>query len=118
MISFGTPYWANVWLEETDSPYPLFLDAELKAYHLYGLRHSRLRAWSPRTLLYYARAWWRGEPFKPGRGDAHQLGGDFIVDPQGILRLSHPSRDPTDRPRLAQIITLLREINGRLAIRD
>ncbi len=45
------------------------------------------------------------------RGDPHQLGGDFIIDASGIVQLSHPSRDSTDRPSLDEILTVLQKIN-------
>ncbi|MGB3700022.1 MAG: hypothetical protein WA997_02030, partial [Anaerolineales bacterium] len=50
---------------------------------------------------------WRGI-----QGDSGQLGGDFIVDRQGIIRLAHLSQDPTDRPALSTILKTLDEINS------
>jgi peroxiredoxin len=110
-ISFGTPYWARIWLEESRSPYPLFLDPERAAYKAYGLERSLLRSWGLRTLSYYARALLKGEEWRGIRGDSGQLGGDFIVDSKGIVRLAHPSRDPTDRPPVEELLTILQRIN-------
>ena len=107
-ISFGTEYWTNVWLKETKSPFPFLMDAEKISYQAYDLESSTLRSWSPMTVLYYAKAKLQGRDILAQRGDAHQLGGDFIIDPQGGIRLSHPSANPTDRPSIDQLLTALR----------
>ena len=103
-ISFGTAYWSKVWLQETQSPFPFLIDQELADYHAYGLKHSALRAWSPRSLLYYAKARLQGRQTLGNRGDTHQLGGDFVVGGNGRLLLAHPSRDPVDRPSIDQLL--------------
>ncbi len=106
-ISFGTEYWSNVWLQETQSPFPFLVDQELIAYRAYGLEHSAWRAWSLRNLLYYAKAKRQGRETLGNRGDTHQLGGDFVVGGNGRLLLAHPSRDPVDRPSLDQLLQIL-----------
>ena len=120
-ISFGTLYWANVWLQETGAPFPLLLDPERAAYHAYGLQSSVFRSWVPRNLWYYVKAVAQGRELLGKRGDPHQLGGDFIVDPHGRIRLAHPSHDPTDRPDVNKLLQVLAEIkeggrrNGRFS---
>jgi hypothetical protein len=109
-ISFGTEYWAKVWLQETQSPFPFLVDKELKAYRAYSLESSVLRAWSPGNLLYYAKARWQGREMLGNRGDTHQLGGDFVVAGNGRLLLAHPSRDPVDRPSIGQLLQIVRKI--------
>jgi peroxiredoxin len=110
-VSFGTAYWAQVWLQETGSPYPFLVDAERTAYHAYGLESSVFRSWSPANLWYYTKAVVQKREMFGKRGDPHQLGGDFIIDPTGIVRLVHPSREPTDRPSLDQILAALQPLN-------
>ncbi|MCA9971741.1 MAG: AhpC/TSA family protein [Anaerolineales bacterium] len=109
-ISFGTPYWANVWLQETGAPFPLLLDPERAAYHAYGLQSSVFRSWVPKNLWYYVKAVLQGRELLGKRGDPHQLGGDFLVDRRGIIRLAHPSADPTDRPAVAKLMRVLEEM--------
>ena len=109
-ISFGTPHWAQVWLEETQSPFPLILDRERAAYQAYGLERSLLRSWGWQTLSYYARALMSGEQWQGIRGDSGQLGGDFIVDSKGIVRLAYPSRNPTDRPPVEELLSVLQRL--------
>ncbi len=105
-ISFGTEQWAKVWLKETQSPFPFLLDQERKAYRAYGLERSALRAWSPRNLLYYARAKLQGRQTSGKRGDTLQLGGDFLVAANGRILLAHPSSDPVDRPSIDQLLRI------------
>ena len=108
VISFGTKYWAQVWLQETGVPFPLLLDQARAAYRAYGLERSLIRAWGPKNLWYYGRALWSGQRLRRLNGeDTGQLGGDFIVDQQGILRFVHPSRDPTDRPKVKTLLAVL-----------
>lgn len=104
-ISFGPRQWLGVWLQETQSPFPLLLDEGRIAYHAFGLQRSFRQAWGPRNLAYYARAVWQGRSLYGNRGDTQQLGGDFLVDGQGVLRWVYPGRDPTSRPGIPQILS-------------
>ena len=107
-ISFGTGYWTDVWLKETQSPFTFLMDERKISYQAYNLESSTLRSWSPMTIGYYAKAKLQGRKIPAQRGDAHQLGGDFIIDPQGIIRLSHPIANPTDRASIDELLTALR----------
>ncbi len=109
-ISFGIEYWARMWLQETQSPYPFLVDPERNAYHAYGLQSSVFRSWMPQNLWFYAKATLQGREKFGKRGDPHQLGGDFIVDSQGIVRLAHPSKEPTDRPSVEKLLQVLSQI--------
>ncbi len=100
----------QVWLEETGVPFPLLLDSERKVYRAYGLGRSVLQVWKPRVLVHYLRLVLAGRRLKPAQGDIYQLGGDFIVDEQGTVRLIHPSKDPTDRPSVDSLLTAAREM--------
>ncbi len=42
--------------------------------------------------------------------DTSQLGDDFIVDKNGLLRLSYPSHDPVDRPPVEALLDILRQL--------
>lgn len=106
-VSFDSPYWSRVWLKETQSPFPFLLDTERIAYGAYGLQMSRWRSWSPANLWYYTKARWQGRKILGKRGDPHQLGGDFLIDPSGFIRLAHPSRNPADRVRVDQLLAVL-----------
>jgi peroxiredoxin len=110
-ISFGSPSWACAWLDETNAPFPLLLDLAQTAYHAYGLLYSLSRSWGPKTFLLYARLLLSGRRWRGIQGDSGQLGGDFVVDRNGVVRLAYRSHDPTDRPAIDQIVRCLEELN-------
>ena len=105
LISFGPALGARAWLEETGVPFTLLLDPERVAYRAYGLKYSLLRSWGVKVWWRYAQLMLTGRPWRGTLrgGDSGQLGGDFIVDANGIVRLAHPSRDPTNRPSISQL---------------
>lgn len=109
-VSFGMDYWAKMWLQETQSPFPFLLDPERDAYHAFGLQSSIVRSWMPQNLWYYAKATLQGREKFGKRGNPHQLGGDFIIDSEGIVRLAHPSKEPTDRPDVGKLLQILSQL--------
>ena len=110
-VSFGTPYWANAWLEETQAPFPIWLDPHKESYQLYGMTTSKLQAWGPRNLWFYVKAFLRGEKSKGNRGETDQMGGNFIIDKDGIVRLAYPSKNPTDRPEVDTLLDVLKRLD-------
>ncbi|MBV7332771.1 redoxin domain-containing protein [Chloroflexi bacterium TSY] len=113
-ISFGNDYWARAWLEETQSPFPIWLDQGRRSYQAYGLERSVLRAWGFRNLFFYAKALLRGEKLQENRGDTDQMGGNFIIDSNGIIRFAYPSRDPTDRPDIQEMLGVLEAVEDNI----
>jgi peroxiredoxin len=107
LISFSSEAQARRWLGETGVDLPLLFDTQRKVYREYGLRSSLLRSWQPKVWWRYAQMLTKGWKWRGIQGDSSQLGGDFIVDAQGILRYVHWSDDPTDRPSVS---TLLNEL--------
>lgn len=103
LIAFSEEAWAQEWLRRNDVPFPLLLDPKRYVYEAYGLERSRLRTWSPRTVWYYMRRLAAGARLQRAQGDPYQLGGDFLVDTRGVVRLVHRSADPSDRPRVELI---------------
>jgi hypothetical protein len=110
VISFGTPALAHNWIQETQSSFKFLIDREQKAYQAYGLESSLVRSWSPKVWFAYARLLLQGWKWRGIQGDSRQLGGDFIVDSSGILRMAYRSHDPTDRSKPGEIIQILDEI--------
>jgi len=107
IISFGSPYNAQLWEKETQSKFTLLLDPERNAYRAYGLERSMLRSWGLNTFLTYSRLMLRGRKWRGIQGDSGQLGGDFILNTNGIVRLAYYSRDPSDRPSVSHLLDIL-----------
>lgn len=110
VVSFETGYWAQVWQSETEAPFQLLLDPDRAAYRAFNLQQSWWRSWGPKNLWYYARARMQGRQTHHTGGDTHQLGGDFIVDSAGIIRLAYRSKDPTDRPSATSLLTTITQL--------
>jgi peroxiredoxin len=108
IISFGTLPALQQWMDEVCSSFTVLLDRDRVAYNAYGLERSRLRSWHPRVVWIYVKRWFqRGEFYDSHGDDTSQLGGDFIVDKNGILRLAHPSHNPADRPPVEALLKVL-----------
>jgi len=111
IISFGTLPAIQQWMKETCSSFDVLLDRDRTVYQAYQLERSRLKAKSPRILWLYFTYWLQGRKFHDSHGDdTSQLGGDFIIDKNRILRLVHPSQDPADRPPVDDLLKALRNL--------
>lgn len=102
VVSFGSAEGACLWKADTECTHPIVLDISRKIYHAMGLRTSFSAVWSTSTMRYYAFQKQQGKnPIKPYQNvqdDPLQLGGDCILYKDGRVVMSHPQKDPTDRP--------------------
>lgn len=111
IISFGTLPAVQAWIKTSCVTFQVALDSERTVYKAYGLERSFWRSRNIKTLWYYFRAWLSGKKgFKSPGDDTSQLGGDFIVDKNGIFRLVYPSHDPTDRPPVGFLLDHLQQL--------
>jgi peroxiredoxin len=108
IISFGILSTVEQWRKETCPDFTVLLDREREVYKTYQLERSYWRSRSLRTRRVYFKAWLAGKKTHDSHGDdTSQLGGDFIVDRNGILRLVHSSYDPVDRPSVEELIKVI-----------
>jgi hypothetical protein len=103
-----------------DWPWPLLLDRDHSAYKRFGLGRA------PVTELLNPSGWMRGYVrevregnvggallSRPGR-DLRQLGGDFVIDAEGIIAFAYPSSEIDDR---APVGALVRALEGAAVTR-
>ena len=113
VVSFDPPRRVGGYCRRHRLPFVCLSDERRLAYRAYGLgRASWLRTLTPRALAPYVRLY-----FRPPRGVGHglgvrgqdlrQMGGDFVVSPQGRLALAYASHDPADRPAVEQILAAI-----------
>lgn len=109
IIGFDAGYLAQAYVRQTKLPWPLLVDSERTLYAAYGmLRGSFWRLHGPVAIVKYLWLTLQGYlPGKPG-ADWSQLGGDVLIDPQGIVRMHHVSLDSHDRPRVQAILDRVR----------
>ena len=87
-------------------PFPLLSDRERDIYRAYGLQRGYLRQiFSLQTVLAYVKLLTQGRMYHFRRSDLRQLGGDFIVDPEGVIRYQYRSAAPHDRPSVDELIS-------------
>jgi hypothetical protein len=110
IISFGTLPALQTWMKETCVTFDVLLDPDRSVYRAYELEESRWRSWSPRTLWTYARLLISGRKWLPKEGDTSQMGGDFIIDSMGIVRLAYRSKEPADRPAVDKLLKIIKDI--------
>jgi len=86
-------------LHDVALPFPLLLDHTKVAYEAWGMGRTGLRGamLSPSLNWRYLKLLLRGERFLGFAPDMLQLGGDFIVDPEGLLTFAHRMRNNGDR---------------------
>ena len=114
LIAFVGGERARNWLGQTGVPFPMAIDPTRSVYRRYGLHVGVWRVWNPQMLWYYTRKVLRGWRLRGIQGNPHQLGGDFIIDPQGIIRFAHASRTATDRPDVALLLGALRSMTDTI----
>lgn len=111
IISFGSLPAIQQWMQETCHTFTVLLDRERTVYNAYGLERSYWRSRNLKTRWYYVKAWLAGRKSHASPGDdTSQLGGDFIVDKNGVLQLVYPSHDPTDRPPVEALLSTLKKL--------
>ncbi len=100
---------AQAYLDQSRLNWPLLLDEKLTLYSAYGMtRGSWLDIYGPASIWRYITLIAGGRlPGKPGR-DWRQLGGNVLIDPNGVVRLHHVSATPHDRPDVQSILNIVR----------
>jgi peroxiredoxin len=113
LVSFSSPGYARRWIEETCAPFHLLLDRDRAVYRAYGLGSSLTKSWSPKIVWSYVKLMRAGRRWRGIQGNSAQMGGDFVVDAEGIVRLAYRSEDPADRPPVERLMTILKQISER-----
>ncbi len=96
--------------QELALPFPVLSDSGARVYQAYGL--GRGLSVGRRTPFEFLRLLWQaGRLYRPV-GDVMQIGGDFVVDDQGIVRYAHGTDDPTDRPAVPDLLRTISEVSS------
>ena len=84
----------------------MYLDPDRNLYKQFQLPRTMKNVWNIDSLKRYAEFICNDrELFDMEEGDdPHQLGGDFIVDSQGILKFIHRSKTTIDRPTVKDLL--------------
>lgn len=108
VVAFGGIDGAKMWMEQTGCALEMLLDPKRKIYRTFGLGSSYAKVMKFGCLLQYSEYGAAGVDFPdvPPRlmEDLYQMGGDFLLDEAGKVLLSHPSKNPHDRPTVNDIL--------------
>lgn len=86
----------------------LLSDPERDIYRAYRLTRSHLlQLLSPGTVLAYVKLLARGRMYHFRRSDLRQMGGDFVIDAEGVVRYQHRSAAPHDRPSVQELMDVI-----------
>lgn len=96
-----------------DVVFPVLVDLDRQAYRAWGLRRAK---WTtvyldPSVWGSYARKLLAGERLPKGGRDTLQLGGDFVVAPDGTLAYARP-QEADARPPVGELLTALERAAG------
>lgn len=111
IISFEEEQYVRRYRDETGLKWPLISDPDRALYRLFGMERATMgKIVNWKSLRGYLRLIFskRRKLTLPSNHDYLQLGGDIVMDPQGIVQLAHYSSSPEDRPPLSDMLRLLK----------
>jgi AhpC/TSA antioxidant enzyme len=91
-----------------DLPWPVLVDLDRVAYRAWGLRRASFRTvWlDPRVWARYGLLLLGGQRLRRLGSDTLQLGGDFVVDADGVVTWARPQQ-ADDRPPVGVLLAEL-----------
>ena len=109
VVTFQSGPIVEAYAREPPLAWPILIDISLEMYQAYGMKRGHW--WG----IFGPPAWWayvklllRGRRLRMPSGDVSQLGGDVIIDPDGIIRLHHVGAGPGDRPAIHALLDTVR----------
>lgn len=110
VITFEAGPLATAYASQSGWRWPLLVDVSRELYASYGmLRGSWRNILGPSAWWAYAKLLARGRRLQRSSGDVQQLGGDVLIDPEGIVRLHHIGNGPADRPTVETLLAVVRD---------
>lgn len=108
IVTFDSKALAEWSVSNTGLQWPILLDTERDLYRGYGLLTGSWWTLSrPSAIWKYLRLIFAGHgSLKKGK-DIRQLGGDVLIDPQGVVRMHSICSTPFDRPRVNSILDIV-----------
>jgi hypothetical protein len=109
VVTFQAGPVVEAYLRETRLPWPVLIDESRSLYRAYGMERGGLwDVWGPASWWIYLKLLLRGRRLRAPAGDVHQLGGDVLIDPNGIVRRHHVGSGPADRPAVESLLESVR----------
>ncbi len=113
MVTFTDPDNLDGYQGVNSVPFPILIDSDRSSYRAYGLdRGSVWRVWGWKATKRYFEIFRQGglRDLRRPTEDTLQLGGDFIIAPDGTLAWGFWGDGPDDRPSVNELIAEIRRI--------
>ena len=108
VITFGDGDRLADYRRHLDISFAVLQDEHRDSYRAYGLGRGSLRAiYRLATIRKYVQLLRAGRKLRRPTEDTRQLGGDFVVGPDGRVRFAFRPVAPDDRPPAAAIVAAL-----------
>ncbi len=107
VIGNGQPWQAKAFAEEEQIPFELWVDPKMEAYAAAGLRRGVAKVFSGRSIGHAWRAMRSGFKQTKVQGDPWQLGGAFIITPDGRTAYEQVSREAGDHASTVELLKVL-----------
>jgi len=107
LVTFTTDDRAERYADAHRLPFPVLVDESRSVYRAYGLgRGSMARVWGVRAARRYVEILRRDglAGLRRPTEDTLQLGGDFVVAPDGTIAYGFWGAGPDDRPTVDELI--------------
>ncbi len=112
VITFEAGPLAQAYVRRTGLKWPLLVDQSRELYEAYGMLRGRWwDIYGPASWWVYAKLLFQGRRLRRPTDDVHQLGGDVLIDPAGVVRLHHIGRGPADRPDVSRLLHVIQEVS-------
>ena len=113
VIGNGQPWHAKAFREDEQIPFDLWVDPDMTAYRAAGLRRGMTRSVSLRSPGHVWRAMRGGFRQTEVQGDPWQLGGAFVITPDGETLYEQVSREAGDHAPLPDILAAVDRFKTR-----
>jgi len=110
VIGNGQAWHAKAFREDEAIPFELWVDPEMKAYRAAGLRRGLSKTLSLRSLGHVWRAMRSGFRQTKVQGDPWQLGGAFVITPEGKTVYQQVSREAGDHASMPELLRVLKRL--------
>jgi len=107
VIGNGQPEHARAFRKDEGIPFALWVDPEMEAYRAAGLRRGVTKTLSARSVGHAVRALRGGHRQQKVQGDPWQLGGTFVITPEGESIYEQVSREAGDHAPLEEVLQVL-----------
>ena len=110
VVTFEDAARAQAYQKDVNLAWPLLIDADRGLYAAYGMHEGTTwEIMGPTSWSAYIKLMLRGRRPRRPTGNVHQLGGDVLIDPGGIVRVHHVSSGPADRPSVTSLLEVVQD---------